>query len=310
MLFAMAWRFDFWVAPCGGPGFSRRRRAATMTYSSAADQNRDRIDSNSASEGTSEHPRESGIPPTHLRRSRDRLIDLTAESIEAALAESARTEANLNLLLRGLEQIVAGASASRESNSMLSRELDNLRDVLARSSAEEMALKQRVRLLEQAVERARRDAALERAFFLEQEDAFLAEILTDHEREVAELRRRLMDALSRPSQSQQAPASRQSGMTSRIASEPIHHGAPDTVLPGSGEVAVVRLGTLRIPRPTANEQERPTPIPRTPTPAPSSKPPVVLQKPPIASRPIVGYSLRDGEIAEERVETPSSSKTS
>jgi hypothetical protein len=283
-----------------------------MTYFSAADRDPDRVDSQPPAEGTSERaPRESGIPPTHLRPTRERLVDMTAECIEAALAESARTEANLNLLLRGLEQIMAGASASRDSNSMLSRELDSLRDVLARSGAEEMALRQRVRLLEQAVERARRDATLERAFFLEQEDAFLAEILTDHEREVAELRRRLMDALSRASQA--TPASRQSGVSARASersAEPTHKGAPDTVLPGSGEVAVVRLGTLRVPRATPNEQERPTPLPRSSTPAPTSRPPVLLQKPPIASRPIVGYSLRDGEVAEERVETPSTSKSS
>jgi hypothetical protein len=281
-----------------------------MSYSGAAGRGRREIEGDRPRDDDSQTMRESGIPPAHLRPPRERLIDKTAESIEAALAESARTEANLNLLLRGLEQIVAGASASRESNSMLSRELDSLRDVMARSSAEEMALRQRVRLLEQSVERARRDAALERAFFLEQEDAFLAEILTDHEREVAELRRRLMDALSNASQI--GPAPRQSGTTARPKLEtdgqPVHQGAPDTVLPRSGEVAVVRLGTLRIPRPTAAEENRPTPVPRSSTSAPSSKPPVVVQKPPMAARPIVGYSLKDGEVAEERVETTPSSR--
>lgn len=283
-----------------------------MTYSGAADHDRDSIESEPRPDDNAGTTlRESGIPPAHLRPPRERLVDKTVECIEAALAESARTEANLNLLLRGLEQIVAGASASRDSNSMLSRELDSLRDVLARSSAEEMALRQRVRLLEQAVERARRDAALERAFFLEQEDAFLAEILTDHEREVAELRRRLMEALTRASQT----APKQSGTTARPRhesdSEPVHRGAPDTVVPSSGEVAVVRLGTLKIPRPVQIEQQhRPTPFPRSFTPSPSSKPPVVVQKPHLATRPIVGYSLRDGEVAEEHIETPTTSRRS
>lgn len=235
--------------------------------------------------------RESGIPPAHMRPARERLVDQTAESIEAALAESARTEANLNLLLRGLEQIVSGAGAARDSNSMLSRELDNLRDALARSGAQEMALKQRVRLLEQAVERARRDAALERAFFLEQEDAFLAELLTEHEREIGELRRRLMEALART--------------------------------PASG---VVRLGTIKIPRPATDDPEA-TPLPSsrepeaaapipysspapatlphvTPTPAPSSSKPPLARKPDPTTRPLVGYSLRHGEVAEERFHTP------
>jgi len=286
-----------------------------MTYSGsrAADHDRQAIESDPRPSDDGLGMRESGIPPAHLRPSRERLVDRTAECIEAALAESARTEANLNLLLRALEQIVAGASASRESNSMLSRELDSLSDVLARSGAEEMALRQRVRLLEQAVERARRDAALERAFFLEQEDAFLAEILTDHEREVAELRRRLMEALTKASQP--GVSQRQSGTTVRPTLEsgrqPVHQGAPDTVLPRSGEVAVVRLGTLKIPRPSPNDaHDRPTPVPRSSTPSPSSRPPVVVQKSHIATRPIVGYSLKDGEVAEERVETPPPSRRS
>lgn len=271
------------------------------------------VDSDPRPNDDADIPRESGIPPAHIPKSRERLVDRTAECIEAALAESARTEANLNLLLRGLEQIVAGASASRESNSMLSRELDSLRDVLARSSAEEMALRQRVRLLEQAVERARRDAALERAFFLEQEDAFLAEILTDHEREVAELRRRLMEALTSASDTTLAP--KQSGTTARPRLHsgvgPVHQGAPDTALPGSGEVAVVRLGTLRIPRPAPVESDpNPVSAPRSSTPSPTSKPPVIVQKPPMAARPIVGYSLKDGEVAEERVEAPATSRRS
>src|ERR1041384_1237980 len=98
-----------------------------MTKAGAAPQERDQTQTGRPDD-TQQTLQESGIPPAHFRASYATLADKTAECIEAALAESARTEANLNLLLRGLEQIVAGASASRASKSILSPEPDILRD--------------------------------------------------------------------------------------------------------------------------------------------------------------------------------------
>jgi hypothetical protein len=116
------------------------------------------------------------------------------EHIESALAECTRTEANLGSLLRGLTHLAAGATAAREANTTLLQELDALRELLGQSNEHEMSLRGRVRALEQALETSERDAALARAVLIEQEDLFLAELLTDHEREVARLERRLVEA--------------------------------------------------------------------------------------------------------------------
>jgi hypothetical protein len=92
---------------------------------------------------------------------------------------------------------------------------------------------------------------------------------------------------------------------------------------------VVRLGTIKIPRPAHSDSEatplptsrepappalvpRSTPAPATlprssPTPAPSSSKPPLAKKPDPTTRPLVGYSLREGEVAEERIQTPVSS---
>lgn len=282
-----------------------------MTHSGAAED-----DGRDSNEPGANAMRESGIPPAESRYSHERIVvDRIEGNLETALAESARTEANLNLLLRALEQIVSGASAARESNSMLSRELDGLREHLARSGADEMALRQRVRLLELAVDRARREAALEREFFLEQEDAFLAELLTDHEREVAELRRRLAEALTRtptsgvvrlgtmkiPRPSPGGPTSNDSPPIDLLRNDPDATPIPRSSTPPGPMVA-----------PVVSEASRPTPLPIS-TPAPATFPNVaaasptpakvpLLQKPDPATRPLVGYSLRDGEVAEERIE--------
>src|SRR5262249_9726022 len=55
----------------------------------------------------------------------------------------------------------------------------------------------RVQSLERQLETASRDAALARSRFIEQEDRFLAELLTDHEREVSDLRNKLARAEAR-----------------------------------------------------------------------------------------------------------------
>src|SRR5262249_421826 len=148
---------------------------------------------------------------------------------QLALAESVRAEANLSLLLRGLSSLSAGAEAARESNAVLSRELDALRALLARSHAEEMALKHRVLTPEQRHEAAERDAARARAFFIEQEDAFLKELLMDHDREIGALRRQLAEALER-------------------RAEPSPAELPTPSVPTT-ELATVQLRRVRIPTP-------------------------------------------------------------
>jgi len=133
---------------------------------------------------------ESGIPPARLR------LDSTGSSqerVELALAGVSRTEANLGQLLRGLKHLAAGAAAAREANLELVHELDDLRAHLAHVNEEEAALRFRAAQLEQLLDTVRSEAAREREFLIEQQDLFLAEILSDHERQLAELRKSLLD---------------------------------------------------------------------------------------------------------------------
>jgi hypothetical protein len=116
------------------------------------------------------------------------------DHMESAMAECTRTEANLGALLRGLNHLTAGATAAREANATLLQELDAMRELLDRSNEHEMSLRGRVRALEQALENAERDAALARAVLIEQEDLFIAELLTDHERVIVALEHRLLAA--------------------------------------------------------------------------------------------------------------------
>ncbi len=148
---------------------------------------------------------ESGIPPARLREDRDALVvqdrELSLETgvdrADLALATVARTEANLGLLIRGLKHLAAGASAAREANGELMHELDGLRLHLSRSAEQEQALRFRMTQLEQLLDVIRHESSSERAFLIEQQDLFLVEILNDHERQLADLRRMLSDANAR-----------------------------------------------------------------------------------------------------------------
>jgi hypothetical protein len=139
--------------------------------------------------------RESGIPPVHERLWASPTLAARADQhMEAALAECTRAEANLGSLLRGLSHLTAGATAAREANVTLLTELDTMRELLGRSNEDELRLRHRVQMLEQALETAEREAHLARALLIEQEDLFLVELLTDHERQIAALERRLAEA--------------------------------------------------------------------------------------------------------------------
>jgi len=145
---------------------------------------------------------ESGIPPARRREPSDALSALDrgltledgAERMEAALANVARTEANLGLLVRGLKHLALGAQAARAANVDLMDELDELRAHLTRSHEEEHAMRFRMSQLEQMLDVIRHETARQRAFLIEEQDRFLLEIMTDHDREIAELRVRLRES--------------------------------------------------------------------------------------------------------------------
>jgi hypothetical protein len=210
----------------------------------------------------SSSPRESGFAPRRSFMEERSFAAEADERVQLAIAESAHAEANLNLLLRGLKNLAAGAASVSEANLELSRQLDAARELLAHGQAEQTALKRRVRMLEDALECARGDADRERAFFLQQEDAFLAELLSEHARELDELRRRLEIALANPTPRLEAP-SRSTETTPE----------PSTETPRSTPIAVVRL---------------------------RAKPPL-KQKPAATTRPLIEYSLGGDQVVEESV---------
>ncbi|HVW30350.1 MAG TPA: hypothetical protein VHC69_33560 [Polyangiaceae bacterium] len=207
--------------------------------------------------------RESGIPPAHERAwVRATLASETDDHVESALAECTRTEANIGALLRGLSHLMAGATAAREANTALLHELDAMRELLGRSNENELTLRCRVQSLERALETTERDAALSRAVLIEQEDLFLAELLTDHERELAALKHALAEA--------QGTAAGVAAAHVALTAE----AAPITALPAPEEAPIRR----------------------------DSKP-ALKQKPDPSTRPLVGYSLGEGDVAEEIIDT-------
>jgi hypothetical protein len=149
---------------------------------------------------------ESGIPPARHREEADDdslheftlghelTLDGGVQRLETVLANQVRTEANLSLLARGLKHLSSSAQAAHAANTELMHELDELRTHLTRSHEEEHALRYRMSQLEQLLSVIRDETSRERAFIIEQQDQFLVEILTDHERQIGELRDRLREA--------------------------------------------------------------------------------------------------------------------
>lgn len=144
---------------------------------------------------------ESGIPPARQPHESDAAALLTGEltiedgarRTQTALANALRTELNLGLLVRSLKHVAAGAEVARKANVELMQELDELRAALGRSEAQERALAFRMHQLEQLLTLIRHETASERQFLIEEQDRFLREILTDHERQLNELRQRIRD---------------------------------------------------------------------------------------------------------------------
>jgi hypothetical protein len=138
---------------------------------------------------------ESGIPPARVRE--ELSLQVSEERLELALAGVSRTEANLGQLVRGLKHLAAGAAAAQQANLELVQELDELRAHLVHVNEEEIALRYRMTQLEQLLDVIRHESAHEREFLIEQQDLFLVEIMTDHDRQVADLRRSLREAATR-----------------------------------------------------------------------------------------------------------------
>src|SRR5689334_15607634 len=98
----------------------------------AGSSEREAVGSSAESHERLRIPLESGIPPRGPSPARSFAADAD-ERIQHAPAESARVEANLSLLLRGLQKLVAGGTAIEGSNTALCDELDRARELLARA---------------------------------------------------------------------------------------------------------------------------------------------------------------------------------
>jgi hypothetical protein len=123
--------------------------------------------------------------------------------LESALSSVTHTDAQLALLARGMKHLAASANAARDANAELTVELDGLRAHLSQSYQEEQALRFRLSQLEQLLDVVRRDSARERAFLIEQQDLFLVEILSDHDRQIVDLQGLLHGALLRTEHSRE-----------------------------------------------------------------------------------------------------------
>jgi hypothetical protein len=138
---------------------------------------------------------ESGIPPARLRE--ESSLEDHVGRMEMALAGVTRTEANLGLLIRGLKHLAGGVLAAREANTELTHELDALRTHLGARSEQEHALRFRMGQLEQLLDVIRHETSRERQFLIEQQDLFLIDIMSDHDRQIAELHRSIRELSSR-----------------------------------------------------------------------------------------------------------------
>src|SRR3954452_14267819 len=73
--------------------------------------------------------------------------------LHAALSASGRAEASLSTLMRSIRDLSSGVSGAREANVQLLRELEGMSDLLGAANERQLALKNRVSLLEQSLER-------------------------------------------------------------------------------------------------------------------------------------------------------------
>ena len=251
---------------------------------------------------------ESGIPPARERLHRDADLALKSlEQLELALVESTRAEANIGVLLRGLQHLHASANAAREANAALLLELQDLRQTLARTHEHESALAQRLELLTHLLDATRREAERERELWIRQEDAFLVELISDyeekldqavveHRRRYGELQRLLADARverdAARTELRQITYERDAALAALV--EPAPSTEPMQSLPPSATRGAP--GPEPVPA-TARSQSSPFEIGSL-----KLRKAPLKQKPPSSTRPLIGYSMGGADVREERLE--------
>ncbi|MEI9942111.1 MAG: hypothetical protein WDO69_33265 [Pseudomonadota bacterium] len=101
--------------------------------------------------------------------------------MQAALAASARAEANLSGLFRAIQQLGNGVGGAREANESLTLELEGLRDLLGAASERQQIFERKIAELELVLDRTRKEHAQERVFLIGQQDLFLVKLLDEQE---------------------------------------------------------------------------------------------------------------------------------
>jgi len=225
---------------------------------------------------------ESGIPPARDRLARTADTDAALEQLESVLVQSTRGEANMSLLLRGLQHLTSGANAAREAHALLLRELEVLRARVGRVYEHEKVLLQRVRTLENALEAAAR----ERESWLVQEDAFLVELLDEQEQKLLTAQRAHDRRLAELDQALDELQKQRDLARTEV-----------TRLLYERDAAVALLN-----EPIASTERVPSPPPSSVTtrsPLGSVKLPALKSKPAASSRPLVGYSVVHEDVAQD-----------
>jgi hypothetical protein len=238
-------------------------------------------------------PRESGF----ASRSTDFLaIEEVDRRAQLALADTARIDGNLSMLLRKLEHLGAGVYAAREANADLAQQLDAALEALERTRAEDTFLRTRVRELEESLEAAERRAARDRQSFIQQEDAFLYELIDDHEMQLQRLSQQLARLTSETDADfvgeEERPTLRPPAGSVPAMDAMAPAGSESDPVPrdeASAPLGTLKLRTLRIPRPS----------PAAPvSDSVASDRPSGLRARSFPS----GYALRSGEVADEYVD--------
>jgi hypothetical protein len=101
--------------------------------------------------------------------------------LQAALTASARAEASLSGLCRAIEHLGSGLGGAREANELLAAELEALRELLGRASDQQLIFERKVAELESVLDRTQKEHDRERAFLIDQQDAFLVKLLDEQE---------------------------------------------------------------------------------------------------------------------------------
>jgi uncharacterized protein YhaN len=230
---------------------------------------------------------ESGIPPAAESLVRESAGQQSAlDQLELVLVESTRAEANLGLMLRGLKSLASGATAAREANALLVQELESLRARVSKVYESESSLEESVRALEAQLD----EAARERDAWFEQEDEFLAGLLTEHEEELQRLQREHERKLAELEES-----------AGELRAQRDHARTEAARLTYERDTAVALLN-----EPPALAEGASTPpaaqVGSSATLGALKLKPMLQPKSDLASRPLVGYSLAAEEVLEERLE--------